>query len=62
MRTAVLATEAEEYVDVGRTDMRIRSDKFKYMSRTEEKIESEDKNRGGTTVNSRGFSGKKGKF
>lgn len=62
MRTAVLATEAEEYVDVGRTDIRIRSDKFKYMSRTEEKIESEDKNRGGTTVNSRGFSGKKGKF
>ena len=61
MRTAVTATKAEEYVDIGNIDFRKRSDVFKFMTKSETKIES-DSNRGGTTVNSRGFSGKGGKY
>ena len=63
MRTAVTATKAEEYVDIGNIDFRKRSDAFKFMTKSETKIESDnDSNRGGTTVNSRGFSGKGGKY
>lgn len=63
MRTAVTATKAEEYVEVNEIDMRIRKDKFKFMNRSESRISTDkDSNRGGTTVNSSGFSGKGGKY
>lgn len=56
-------TKAEEYVEVNEIDMRIRKDKFKFMNRSESRISTDkDSNRGGTTVNSRGFSGKGGKY
>ncbi|MBQ3009341.1 MAG: TPM domain-containing protein [Oscillospiraceae bacterium] len=62
MRTAVVATKAEEYVDIGNTEIRTRRDMFRYMTRTQTKVASENNNRGGTSVNSRGFSGRQGKF
>jgi len=63
MRTAVIATKADAYVDVGDINMRVRKDIFRYETEDRERIEEDnDKNRGGTTVNSRGFSGKGGKY
>jgi len=63
MRTAVTATKADAYVDVGDINMRVRKDIFRYETEDRERIEEDnDKNRGGTTVNSRGFSGKGGKY
>jgi len=63
MRTAVIATKADAYVDVGDINMRVRKDIFRYETEDRERVEEDnDKNRGGTTVNSRGFSGKGGKY
>ncbi len=65
MRTAVLATGAAEYIADGGIDMRVRRDSFKFVTRSEARIAPDNDNnrsRGGTTVNSRGFSGKGGKY
>ncbi len=61
MRTAVTATHADEYVAVGKVTMKEKTDVFSHVRRTQSRINTGRKGRG-TTVNSRGFSGKKGKF
>ncbi|MBQ3008302.1 MAG: TPM domain-containing protein [Oscillospiraceae bacterium] len=65
MRTAVTATKADAYVVPGDIDMRVNKDIFRYETVDRTLINDSDDNnrsRGGTTVNSRGFSGKGGKY
>ena len=64
MRTAVAATKADAYVVAGDIDMRVNKDIFRYDTVDRKRINNDDNNRsrGGTTVNSRGFSGKGGKY
>lgn len=65
MKTAKLKTEAGDYMVQGGTDMRIVQDIFTHRTVTRQIIQSESNGGGGgggTTVNSRGFSGKSGKF
>lgn len=67
MKTAKRKTEARDYMVQGSTDMRIVQDIFTHRTVTRQVIQSESKGGGGgggggTTVNSRGFSGKSGKF
>lgn len=61
MRTAVTATHADEYVAVGKVTMKEKTDEFSHVRRTQSRINTGGSPQG-TTVNSRGFSGKKGKF
>lgn len=58
------ASRAEDYLDVANVEILHRSDRFVRRDVVRRKRESEKKegSRGGTTVNSRGFSGKGGKF
>ena len=63
MKTANLKTEAGDYMVPGGTDMRVVQDIFTHRTVTRQVIQqNENKGGGGTTVNSRGFSGKSGKF
>ena len=65
MRTAVTATKADAYVVPGDIDMRVNKDIFRYETVDRTLINDSDddnRSRGGTTVNSRGFSGKGGKY
>lgn len=64
MRTAVAATKADAYVVAGDIAMRVNKDIFRYetVDRTHINNDDDDRSRGGTTVNSRGFSGKSGKY
>ena len=65
MKTAKLKTEAGDYMVQGGTDMRIVQDIFTHRTVTRQIIQSESNGGGGgggTTINSRGFSGKSGKF
>lgn len=64
MKTANRKTEAGDYMVQGGTDMRIVQDIFTHRTVTRQVIQqnSGKGGGGGTTVNSRGFSGKSGKF
>lgn len=64
MKTAVIATNAANYVDKGNVNIMARHQHFTHSTVTRTKIESNHSSgpRGGTTVNSRGFSGKGGRF
>ena len=63
MKTAKRKTEAGDYMVPGGTDMRVVQDIFTHRTVTRQVIQqNENKGGGGTTVNSRGFSGKSGKF
>ena len=66
MQTAVTATRAEDYVETDEVDMQIRRDTFKFVNRTRTRVAQQSSSgggsRGGTTINSRGFSGRGGKF
>ena len=59
MRTAVYSSEADRYMDNINSEIYYRDDKFVFAAHSKEKLESSGE---GTTVNSRGFSGKGGKF
>ena len=58
------ASRAEDYLDVKNVEIAYRSDRFVRRDVVRRKRESEKKesSRGGTTVNSKGFSGKGGSF
>ena len=65
MKTAKLKTEARDYMTQNGTEMRVVQDIFTHRTVTRQVIQSENKGSGGgggTTINSRGFSGKSGKF
>jgi uncharacterized membrane protein YgcG len=63
MRTVYSATEASQYMDAANVQILHRSDIFTYQDVERRKRSSDDnKSSGGTTVNSRGFSGKGGSF
>ena len=63
MKTAKRKTEAGDYMVQGGTEMRVVQDIFTHRTVTRQVIQSENKGGGGgTTINSRGFSGKSGKF
>ncbi|MBQ5783204.1 MAG: TPM domain-containing protein [Oscillospiraceae bacterium] len=67
MKPAKLATRASEYIDRQGVKITHRNQIFRYSTVTRTKIESDNhsssgSSRGGTTVNSRGFSGKGGRF
>ena len=64
MRTANIATRAENYLDRSAVDITSRNQLFRFSTVTRTKIESNSSSNsgGGTTVNSRGFSGKGGRF
>ena len=64
MKTANIATRATDYLDKANVDILFRNQLFRYSTVTRTKIETDNSSSsgGGTTVNSRGFSGKGGKF
>ena len=63
MKTAKRKTEAGDYMVPNGVEMRVVQDLFTHRTVTRQVIQSENKGGGGgTTVNSRGFSGKSGKF
>lgn len=64
MKTANLKTEARDYMVQNGTDMRVVQDIFTHRTVTRQVIQQNENKGGGggTTVNSRGFSGKSGKF
>ena len=63
MKTAKRKTEAGDYMVPNGVEMRIVQDMFTHRTVTRQVIQNENKGGGGgTTVNSRGFSGKSGKF
>ena len=63
MKTAKRKTEAGDYMVPGGTDMRVVQDIFTHRTVTRQVIQNENKGGGGgTSINSRGFSGKSGKF
>ena len=63
MKTAKRKTEAGDYMVPNGVEMRIVQDIFTHRTVTRQVIQNENKGGGGgTTVNSRGFSGKSGKF
>lgn len=59
MHTAVHSSEADRYMDNINSEIYFRDDNFVFAAHAKEKLESSGQ---GTTVNSRGFSGKGGKF
>jgi len=61
MKTAVKATTAGNYIPEGGFKLTGQMDMFLYRTRTQTKIEKSSSS-GGTTVNSKGFSGRSGKF
>lgn len=65
MRTANIATRATDYINRAAVDITNRHHLFRFSTVTRTKIESNNSHsgpRGGTTVNSRGFSGRGGRF
>ena len=64
MKTANLKTEAGDYMVQNGTNMRVVQDIFTHRTVTRQAIEQNENKGGGggTTINSRGFSGKSGKF
>ncbi len=67
MKTAVKKTQASDYISSEGLDLRIRQDYFTHRTEHRELIQQNNSSSrgiggGGTTVNSRGFSGRSGKF
>ena len=63
MKTAKRKTEAGDYMVQGGVEMRVVQDIFTHRTVTRQVIQNENKGGGGgTTINSRGFSGRSGKF
>ncbi len=63
MKTARRQTGAMGYISHGGVDMRVTQDQFLYNTETRQHIpDKDDAPRGGTTVDSQGFSGRGGKF
>ena len=64
MKTANLKTEAGDYMVQNGTNMRVVQDIFTHRTVTRQVIEQNENKGGGggTTINSRGFSGRSGKF
>jgi len=62
MKTARVATTACNYIPPGGFQLTGSADTFLYQTRVRTKIESSSSSSGGTSVNSRGFSGRGGKF
>lgn len=65
MRTAITATRAEEYIELDEVDMKVRRDTFTFITRSQTRIAQSNNHsggRGGTTVSSRGFSGRGGRY
>lgn len=67
MKTAVKKTQAMDYISPEGLDLRIRQDYFTHRTEHRELIQQNNNSSrgiggGGTTVNSRGFSGRSGKF
>lgn len=63
MKTARRQTGARGYISHGGVDMRVTQDQFLYNTETRQHIpDKDDAPRGGTTVDSQGFSGRGGKF
>jgi len=63
MKTAVKQTTANAYIPAGGFALTGQSDMFLYKTETRRKIEtSSSSGRGGTSTNSRGFSGRSGKY
>lgn len=63
MKTAKRKTEAGDYMVPGGVEMRVVQDLFTHRTVTRQVIQqNENKGGGGTSINSRGFSGKSGKF
>ena len=66
MQTAVAAAHAKEYVVEDDIEMNIQQDVFKFTTTHRTRIQTNSGggggSRGGTTINSRGFSGRSGKF
>jgi uncharacterized protein len=62
MKTAKIARTANQYIPDGGFNLTYQEDRFLYRTVTRTKIQKNDDSRSQTTVNSRGFSGKGGKF
>jgi len=62
MKTARIATTACNYIPPGGFQLTNSADTFLYQTVTRTKIQSSSSSGGGTTTNSRGFSGRGGKF
>jgi len=62
MKTARIAATACEYIPPGGFQLTGSADTFLYQTITRTKIQSSSSSGGGTTTNSRGFSGRGGKF
>ena len=62
MKTAKMATGALDYVDRNGVAITNRHNLFKFSTVTRTEIKTSSSSHGGTTINSRGFSGKGGRF
>lgn len=62
MKQAKEKKTAEEYVTPGGVTFHQRTDLFTHVTQSRRKIETSSASRGGTSVNSSGFSGRSGKF
>jgi len=62
MKTAGKQTQARNYIQANGVEMRIVQDHFSHRTVTRQVIRQNNGGGGGTTINSRGFSGRSGKF
>jgi len=62
MKTAKLKTTAQDYVENGGIELRVRQDLFLHRTQTRQVIQKPKSGGGGTTIGRGGFSGKSGKF
>jgi len=62
MKTAVKATAAANYIPTGGFNLTDQTDMFLYRTQERRKIEKQPAKSGGTTKDSKGYSGKSGKF
>ena len=62
MKTAVAARAATNYIPTGGFNLTGQADMFLYRTQESRKVERQSSSRGGTTIDSRGFSGRSGKF
>jgi len=62
MKTAKIATTANNYIPPGGFTLTGQVDMFLYRTQTRTRIQSSSSSGGGTTTNSRGFSSRSGKF
>lgn len=62
MKTAVKGTHATEYITEKGIDIRVRTDRYTHTTQVRRKIQTNNSSGGRATTNSRGFSGRSGKF